>query len=104
MDQQFKAKMEASGREVLLLVDNCAVEECLLGCGAVWVLLELMFQRNVSPPSSRWKELLITANTVPLKCRVRIRPMCSHIPEGGILHSRHHENLKSYNCAGDPHN
>jgi hypothetical protein len=26
-----------------------------LGCGAVWVLLEPILRRNVSPPSSGWK-------------------------------------------------
>jgi hypothetical protein len=32
-------------------------EECsLLGCDTVWVLLEPTFRRNVSPPSSGWKE------------------------------------------------
>jgi hypothetical protein len=28
------------------------VKYCLLGCGAEWVLLELTFRWNVSPPSS----------------------------------------------------
>jgi hypothetical protein len=33
-------------------------EECLfLGCGAVWVLLEPTFLRNLSPPSSGWKRI-----------------------------------------------
>jgi hypothetical protein len=33
------------------------MQECrLLGCGAVWVLLEPTFQRYMTPQSSRWKE------------------------------------------------
>jgi hypothetical protein len=50
-------------------------ECCLLGCGAMQILCESTFWRNVSPPSSStWQ----------------------HIPEEGILHSHHRENLKSY--------
>jgi hypothetical protein len=43
--------------EFNLFLINPAPEECRLqGCGAVWALVEPMFQRNVLPPSSRWKE------------------------------------------------
>jgi hypothetical protein len=38
---------------------NMVMSECrLFGCGALWVLLEPTFWRNMSPPSSGWKESL----------------------------------------------
>jgi hypothetical protein len=33
---------------------KCKEERRLLGCGAVWLLLERTFHRKLSPPSSGW--------------------------------------------------
>jgi hypothetical protein len=100
-------------------------KEChLLGCEAVWLLLERSFRRSVSPPSSGWKEsvfifsvlqLLVTANVVPSslilfpqmmeairfsETSVLTRATRRHIAEDGLLHSHRREHLNSYvgNC------
>jgi hypothetical protein len=80
-------------------------EECrFLECDAVWVLQESTFGRNVSPPSSVWKESsssLILSTLMMEEIRssemlVLSRATRRHIPEDGIPHSRRRENLKSY--------
>jgi hypothetical protein len=57
----------------------------------MWLLLELMFRRNVSLPSSDWKESASFS-----RMSVLTRAMWCCIPEDGILHSHCHANLKSY--------
>jgi hypothetical protein len=46
-----------SGLELHQIANFNIKEECnVLKCSAVWVLLESTFRRNVSPPTSGWKE------------------------------------------------
>jgi hypothetical protein len=77
-------------------------EECrLLRCGAMWLLLESTFRRNISPPSSGWKEItanvflssliLSTLMMVVLhssETSLLIRATRHHIPVGGFLYSQ----------------
>jgi hypothetical protein len=91
----------------------------LLGCDAVWLLLEPTLRRNKSPPSSGWivfllsvLQLLVTANFTSSLILLTLMKMmketiCSsetlvltratrrNITEDGILHSHRSENLKS---------
>jgi hypothetical protein len=96
-------------------------EWCLLGCYAMWLVLEPTFRRNSAPPSSGWQEtdvflhsvcwLLVTASIVPSspilvtlmkqalsssETLVLTRATRRNIPEDPILHSHLPKNLKSY--------
>jgi hypothetical protein len=99
----------------------CWYEECrLLWCYAVWLLYVPTFRKNVSSPSSGWREStsweqrlqqLATANVVPRvpilfilimetrrssETSVLTRATRRHIPEGEILHSHRREILSCY--------
>jgi hypothetical protein len=75
----------------------------LLGCWAVWLLvflrgvLRLLVTVSVVPSSrilvTLMKEALSSFATLVIRRATR-----RNIPEGGILHSRRRENLKSYTC------
>jgi hypothetical protein len=67
----------------------------------MWLLKELTFWWNVSPPSSGWKESGGIGTTLVLtstfsEMPVFIRATWRHIPEDDILHSHRHENFKFY--------
>jgi hypothetical protein len=74
-------------------------EQCsFLGCGVVWVLLELSFRRNVPPPSSRARILctLKKEDTLASEMPVQVIPTRRHILEDVILHIHRREKFKSY--------
>jgi hypothetical protein len=75
-------------------MDKPTVEECrLLGCGAMKILCEPTFRRNVTPLSSLKMEMDAIHSSEML---VHTRSTRCHIPEDSILQNHRRENLRSY--------
>jgi hypothetical protein len=74
-------------------------ESHVLGCDGIWLLLGLIFQRNISPPSSGWKESEMMEVIIPYEMSVLSRATWCHIPEDGIIHSHCLGDLISYTAS-----
>jgi hypothetical protein len=67
-------------------------KECLLERGALWIMLELTFWKNVSPSSAGW--------THSFETLLLTRPKQCHFLEDGFVHCCHYcENLNSYTVS-----